>query len=78
VPNFAVDELLSVVRGERDERDARIAELLRRHDLDVARAPELAERLGSLVASADAKAEPPSAETLALALLSLIALETRS
>jgi hypothetical protein len=78
VPNFALDELLSVIDGERAERKSRVAELLRRHDLDVSRAPELAERLGLLAASARAKSPAPSSECLALALLSLIALETRS
>jgi hypothetical protein len=76
VPTFRVEELLSMIEGEREERESRFAGLLLEHGLEATRVAEVSERLSALVARAAAKSPPPSREVLALGLLSLIALET--
>jgi hypothetical protein len=78
VPLFAANELLSVIRAEHGERERRLAELLRESGLDASRAGALDGRVGELLARARAKSPLPDDETLALGVLSLIALETRS
>jgi hypothetical protein len=75
VPNFGLDELLSLMRSERGEREHRLVDLLRRHELDPVRATELGPRVDELLARAAAKSPPPSSESVALGILSLLVLE---
>jgi hypothetical protein len=76
VPIFGLDELLSVIRSEHREREHKLAELLRRRELEPAKAAELGTRVNELLARAEAKSPPPSHESVALGILSLLALES--
>ena len=77
MPTFGLDELLSVIRSERRAREQKLAELLRRRGLEPAQGAELGVRVEALLARAATRSPPPSSESVALGVLSLLALETR-